>query len=539
MVVLALFSLGILIISCSSSRTSSSSSSPGAAVTAVDVLTFHNDVARTGQYLNEGILTTTNVRTPTFGKVGFFTVDGKVDAQPLYLSNVNIPNQGMHSVLYVATEHGSVFAFDAANGQYLWNVSLLGEGESTSDTRGCDEAVSPEIGITSTPVIDRSQGPNGAIYVVAMSKDASGNYFQRLHALDVATGAELFGGPKTITASYPGVGDNSSGGFVIFDPAQYKDRAALLLLNGVVYTTWASHCDQRPYTGWVIGYDETTLNQTQVLNVTPNGNEGAIWMSGGGPAADSQGNIYVLDGNGTFDTTLDANGFPGQGDFGNGFLKLSTQGGTLAVADYFEMAAEQQENDNDKDLGSGGTVVLPDQTDASGKVWHLAVGAGKDLNLYIVDRDAMGKFNPAGDTIFHKEVALFPARVFSTPAFFNGSLYYGAVNDQIKAFSLKNAQFSSVPTSATARVFPSPGATPSISANGTNNGIVWVVENGFSATLHAYDATDLSKELYNSNQAPFSQDQVGPGNKFMAPTIANGRVYVGTTYGVAVFGLRQ
>jgi hypothetical protein len=537
-VVLALFSLGFLIISCSSSHTSSSTSS-AAATAAGDVLTFHNDVARTGQYLSETVLTTTNVHTPTFGKVAFFTVDGKVDAQPLYVSDVNIPNQGMHSVLYVATEHGSVFAFDAASGQYLWNVSLLGAGENTSDVRGCDEAVSPEIGITSTPVIDRTQGPNGAIYAVVMSKDASGNYFQRLHALDLSTGAELFGGPKNITASYPGVGDNSSGGFVVFDPAQYKDRAGLLLLNSVVYTTWASHCDQRPYTGWVIGYDETTLNQTQVLNLTPNGNDGAIWMSGGGPAADSQGNIYLLDGNGTFDTALDANGFPSQGDFGNGFLKLSIQGGKLAVADYFEMAAQQQENNDDKDLGSGGTVLLPDQTDASGKVRHLAVGAGKDLNLYLVDRDSMGKFNPTGDVIFHKEVALFPARVFSTPAYFNGTLYYGAVNDQIKAFPMKNAQFSSVPSSLTAKVFPSPGATPSISANGTNNAILWAVENGFSATLHAYDATDLSKELYNTNQAPFSQDQVGPGNKFIAPTIANGRVYVGTTYGVSVFGLRQ
>jgi hypothetical protein len=537
-VLLALLFLGFLIISCSSSQTASSSSS-GAATAGGDVLTFHNDVARTGQYLSETVLTTTNVHTPTFGKVAFFTVDGKVDAQPLYVSNINIPEKGMHSVLYVATEHGSVFAFDAASGQYLWDVSLLGAGENTSDVRGCDEAVSPEIGITATPVIDRTQGPNGAIYVVMMSKDTSGNYFQRLHALDLSSGAELFGGPKNITASYPGAGDNSSAGFVIFDPAQYKDRAALLLLNGVVYTTWASHCDQRPYTGWVIGYDEATLNQTQLLNLTPNGNDGAIWMSGSGPAADAQGNIYVLDGNGTFDTTLDGNGFPAQGDFGNGFLKLSIQSGKLAVADYFEMAAQQLENDDDKDLGSGGTVVLPDQTDASGTVRHLAVGAGKDLNMYLVDRDSMGKFNPAGDVIFHKEVALFPARVFSTPAYFNGTLYYGAVGDNIKAFTMKNAQFSSVPTSMTAKAFPSPGATPSISANGTNNAILWAVENGFSATLHAYDATDLSKELYNTNQAAFSQDQVGPGNKFITPTIANGRVYVGTTYGVAVFGLRQ
>jgi hypothetical protein len=504
---------------------------------ASDVVTFHNDNARTGQSLNETVLTPNNVHTPTFGKVAFFIVDGKVDAQPLYLSNVNVPDQGAHSVLYVATEHATVYAFDASNGQELWHVSLLGAGESTSDSRDCDEAVNPEIGITATPVIDRGQGPNGAIYVVAMSRDTSGNYFQRLHALDATSGAELFGGPKNITASYPGVGDNSSGGSVVFDPKQYKDRAALLLLNGVVYTTWASHCDLRPYTGWIIGFDASTLNQTGVLNITPNGNEGGIWMSGGGPAADSQGNIYLLDGNGTFDTTLDANGFPSLGDFGNGFLKLSTQSGALAVADYFE-TVDQGENDTDQDLGSGGTVVLPDLTDASGKVWHLAVGAGKDANLYLVNRDAMGKFNPVADAVFQEISQLFPGPVFSTPAYFNGTVYYGAIGDQIKAFTLNNAHFPSAPTSHTTTVFFYPGATPSISANGTNDAILWAVENGYSATLHAYDATDLSRELYNSNQVPFVQDQVGPGNKFITPTIANGRVYVGTTYGVAVFGLR-
>ena len=508
------------------------------ATAAMDVVTFHNDNARTGQDLHETLLTLKTVHTPTFGKVNFLTMDGKVDAQPLYLSSVKIPGQGVHNVLYVASEHASVNAFDADNGQYLWNVSLLGTGESSSDSRSCDEAVNPEIGITATPVIDRTQGANGAIYLVAMSRDTSGNYFQRLHALDVSSGAELFGGPKTITASYPGVGDNSSGGNVIFDPAQYKDRAALLLVNGVVYTTWASHCDQRPYTGWIIGFDAATLNQTSVLNITPNGNEGAIWMSGGGPAADNQGNIYLLDGNGTFDTALDANGFPSQGNFGNGFLKLSTQNGGLTVADYFEMSNQQEENDTDRDLGSGGTLLLPDQTDASGKVWHLAVGAGKDSNLYLVNRDSMGKFNPSGDAVFQGISQLFPGPVFSTPAYFNGVVYYAAVNDRIKAFALKNAQFPSIPANQTGKVFAYPGATPSISANGTSDAILWAVENGYSATLHAYDATDLSKELYNSNQAPFVQDQPGPGNKFITPTVANGKVYVGTTYGVAVFGLR-
>jgi hypothetical protein len=532
--IVCLLFMSLRFTSCLSSKTPS----PNSGSVAVDMVTFHNDNARTGQTLNETVLTPANVHTPGFGKIAFFTVDGKVDGQPLYLSNVKIPGQGTHPVLYVVTEHASVYAFDANDGAYLWNVNLLPAGEGTSDPRACGEAVNPEIGITSTPVIDRTRGPNGAIYVVAMSKDSSGNYFQRLHALDVTSGAELFGGPKNIVASFPGNGDNSSGGSVIFDPAQYKDRAALLLLNGVVYTTWASHCDQRPYTGWIIGFDAATLNQTAVLNVTPNGNEGGIWMSGSGPAADSQGNIYLLDGNGTFDETLDANGFPNQGDFGNGFLKLSTQGGSLTVADYFEMTVEQEENDNDRDLGSGGTLLLPDQTDASGKVWHLAVGAGKDSSLYVVNRDSMGKYNASADAIAQEVTSFFPGPVFSTPAYFNGNVYYGGVNDQIKAFTLKNAKFSSSPASATKQKFAYPGVTPSISANGTKDAIVWAVENGFSATLHAYDATNLSRELYNSNQALFTQDQPGPGNKYITPTIANGRVYVGTTYGVAVYGLR-
>ena len=238
------------------------SSTPPPPPSVVDVVTYHNDIARTGQNLKETILTTANVNSSTFGKLRSLSVDGKVDAQPLYLSNLANIAGGTHNVLYVATEHGSVYAFDADSGTQLWKVSTLGSGESTSDQRGCDQ-ISPEIGITATPVIDRNAGAHGVIYVVAMSKSGS-TYFQRLHALDVTTGAEMFGGPKLIEASFPGTGDNSSNGRVVFDPAQYKDRAALLLLNGVVYTTWASHCDIRPYTGWIMGYDQTTLAQTTV-----------------------------------------------------------------------------------------------------------------------------------------------------------------------------------------------------------------------------------------------------------------------------------
>jgi hypothetical protein len=499
-----------------------------------DVVTYHNDIARTGQNLNETILTPANVNSTTFGKLGFYSVDGKVDAQPLYLSNINIPGQGTHNVLYVVTEHDSVYAFDADNGTQLWKVPMLEAGETPSDDRGCFQ-VSPEIGITSTPVIDRAHGSNGAIYLVAMSKNSSGNYFQRIHALDVTTGAELFSGPRAIQASFHGTGDNNSNGNVIFDPKQYKERAGLLLLNGVVYTGWASHCDIGSYTGWIIGYDASTLAQTSVLNVVPNGSRGAIWMSGAGLAADSTGNIYFLDANGDFDAILNGSGFPGNGDYGNAFLKLSTSRG-LAVADYFEMDNQQQENSSDTDLGSGGAMVLPDLADGSGTVRHLAVGAGKDSNLYVVNRDSMGKFNPNGNNIYQELPGALPGGVFAMPAYFNGTVYYGSVGRPIQAFKITNARLPSSAAGHTNNSFGYPGATPGISANGTTNAILWAVENSNPAVLHAYDATNLSNELYNSSQVE-PRDQFGAGNKFITPTIINGKVYVGTTNGVGVFGL--
>ena len=300
-----------------------------------DVTTYHNDNARSGLNPNEVILTTANVTSTGFGKLGFYATDGQVNAQPLYLSQVSIPNQSKKNVLYAVSEHDSVYAFDADTGAVLWQVSVLGNGETTSNDFGCNQ-VSPEIGITATPVIDRSRGPNGAIYVVAMSKNSSGQYFQRLHALDITTGAELFNGPTTIQATYPGTGDNSSNGTVVFDPKQYIERPGLLLLNGAIFTSWGSHCDIRPYTSWVMGFDANTLAQTQAIDLIPNGNEGGIWMSGGAPAADSSGNIFLMNGNGTFDTTLNASGFPNQGDCGKCFVKLSTSGG-LKLADYFTM----------------------------------------------------------------------------------------------------------------------------------------------------------------------------------------------------------
>ncbi len=509
-------------------------------VASTDVLTYHNDNGRTGQNQAEQILTTSNVNSTLFGKLFEAAVDGKVDAQPLIKTQLTIPGKGVHNVLYVVTEHDSVYAFDADSGSLLWpsKVSLLLTGESPSDTRSCGQ-VAPEIGITSTPVIDPNAGPNGTIYIVAMSKDGSGNYFQRIHALDLTTGAEEFGGPVTVTATVPGTGAGSINGQLPFVPANYKERVGLLLLpDGTIYTGWASHCDIPKYTGWIMSYavNNNALVQTGVLNIIPNGSDGAIWQSGAGLAADSLNNIYFLDGNGTFDTTLTANGFPINGDFGNGFIKLSTSNG-LQVADFFEMSNTVSESGADRDLGSGGALVLPDMTDSQGHTRHLAVGAGKDTNIYLVDRDNMSKFNPAGNTAVYQQLAgALPGGEWAMPAYFNNTLYYGGVNGPLQAYKFSSARLATNPASSSPGSYAYPGTTPSVSSNLLTNGIVWAIENAGNGVLHAYDATNLASELYNSNQAPNGRDSF-QDNKFVTPTIANGKVYVGTPASVAVFGL--
>jgi hypothetical protein len=499
-----------------------------------NVLTYHNNNARSGLNAAETTLTLSNVNSASFGKLFTLTVDGLVDGEPLYLSAVPIPGNGTHNLLIVVTENDSVYAFDADTGGAIWHISALGAGETPSDDRGCSQ-VTPQIGITSTPVIRRPAGSNGVIYTVAMSKNSAGDYFQRLHALDATTGNELYKGPVTITAKYPGTGDNSSGGNVVFDPAQYKERSGLLLAGDTVYLTWASHCDIRPYTGWVMGYNPTTLAQKTVINVTPNGNEGAIWGSGAGLTADGSGNIFFLDANGVFDTTLTSGGFPESGDYGNAFVRLTTARG-LAVADYFEMDNGVQESNGDVDLGSGGALLLPAMKDAAGNTWYLAVGAGKDTNLYIVNRESMGKFNPNSNGNYQELSGALPGGIWSMPAFANGRLYYGPVGQPILEFQFQNAKLLTTPVAETSNSFGYPGATPSISSNKGANVIVWAAENTNPAVLHAYNAKTLV-ELYNTNQAADERDQFGAGNKYITPLIINGKVYVGTTTGVGVFGL--
>jgi len=544
---IVLLFLGVGTLCCAAATASASSSATPAPATPAspdlsipyptDVLTYHYNVLRTGSTNQETTLTTSNVNVNTFGKINFFTVDGSVDAQPLFVNRQFIGGS-LNDTVYVVTENDSIYAFSANSGRQFWRVSALGQGETPSDDHGCGQ-ISPQIGITNTPVIDKGNGPNGAIYFVAMTKDSSGKYHQRLHALDLMSGAELFGGPTEISAMYPGTGDGSQNGEVIFNPAQFAERAAILEYARTLYISFTSHCDSRPYTGWIMAYNSRTLAQSTVIDVTPNGHEGAIWMSGEGLAADSSGNIYFLDANGTFDTTLNSQGFPINGDYGNAFMKLSNSTGTLTVVDYFNMYDTVQESDNDEDLGSGGAIVLPDLKDNNGQVHHLAVGAGKDSNIYVVNRDNMGKFNPNNDNTIYQEIdGALPGGVWASPAYFNNAVYYGDTGETLKAFTISNAMLSTTPTSQSSNLFIYPGTTPTVSANQTSNAIVWAIANSDPAVLYAYDATNLAHELWDSNQAG-SRDQFGPGNKFITPVIANGKVFVGTGTGVAVFGLLQ
>src|SRR5580693_1135388 len=513
----------------------STGSNPPPRGSSTDVTTYHYDNLRTGQNTHETTLTHADVNSSTFGLLGSFPVDGHVDAQPLYLSGVAIAGQGTKNVLYVVTEHDSVYAFDAdsvsgTSATTLWHSSVLAAGETSSDDRGCGQ-VTPEIGITSTPVIDRTRN---AMYLVAVSKTSAGSYVHRFHALNLTTGAELFGGPTTITATYPGSGANSSNGNVVFDPSQYNERPGLLEVGGTIFTTWGSHCDGGPYTSWVMAYSADTLHQTGVINMVPNGNEGGIWMAGAAPGADASGNIYFIIGNGDFGTTLDSNGFPVNKNCGNCFAKISSTL-PLALKDYFTPQNTVHESSADTDFGSGGPLLLPDTTDANGVTRHLAVGAGKDQIIYVVDRDNMGKFNSSNDNIYQQISGALSGGVWSKPSYFNGVVYYGAVGDSIKAFPISAGKLATTASSKSSHTFGYPGATPAISANGASDGIVWVVENSNNGVLHAYDATNLATELYNSTQGSNGQFSA---NKFITPMITNGRVYIGTQTSVVVFGLK-
>jgi hypothetical protein len=489
------------------------------------VLTYHTNNSRDGQNLNETTLTLTNVNSTQFGKVFAFTVDGLVLAQPLYVSNVTIANQGSHNVAYVVTEHDSVYAFDADGKSTtpLWQVSLITSGATTIPSTDVDTPIKTEIGITSTPVID---GSTGTMYVLAGTKE-NGTHVHRLHALDITSGAEKFGGPVVIQGTVAGTGGGSSGGQIAFDASIHLQRAALLLSKGVVYIAWASHNDVGPFHGWIMGYDAATLHQTAIWNASPDGIQGGIWMSGAGPSADADGNIYVVTGNGTFNVNN------GGSSYGDSVVKLSPM---LTVLDYLTPFNQDALNTGDIDLGSTAFVLFPDQT---GAITHLGVTAGKEGRIYLINRDNMGKFNPTDDS---QAVQALPealgttanGRNLSTAVFWNNSVFYTGRNDFAKAFTLSNGLLSTTPSSLATHQFGFSNAS-ALSANGTTNAILWTVEGGANV-LHAYDATNLANEIYNSMQAG-TRDSFGTGTSFTVPLIANGRVYVAGTGKVTAYGL--
>lgn len=530
----------------------------------VNVLTYHNDNARDGENLNETLLTPANVNTNTFGKLFSNPVDGYVYAQPLYVSHLSIPGQGIHNVVFIATEHNSVYAFDAdansgpTNG-LLWQINLGPAAVTTTatftnknfGTRYNGNAytdIVPEVGITGTPVIDLA---SGTLYVDSFTGEISGgvtNYFHRLHALNITNGTEQPYSPVLINASFPGIGVGSSSGKSVFNPQQQNQRAALTLANGIVYVAYAGYADTDPYHGWVIGFNKTNLTQltNYVFNTTPNATtaayganagEAGIWMGGGGLSVDSSNNLFFEVGNGTFTATNNSGGT----EYGDSFMKLSTAG-SLTVTDYFTPYNQANLALNDTDVGSGGLLLLPDQP---GSFPHLLLGAGKQGVIYLINRDQMTTNNNHYDATGTVDfvVQTISGKIkgsFDTPAYFNSSVYYAANGDKMKSFSLSNGLLSSSAVFSSTNTFNFPGATPSISANGASNGVIWALQMPTSLTsfsvLVAY-VTNLSTELYNSSQAPGNRDLLGGCVKFALPTVVNGKVYVGSQNSFSVFGL--
>lgn len=504
-----------------------SGSTTGTGSGTVAVTTWRNDNSRTGQNLKETVLTPSNVNVTKFGKKFTYSVDGYVFAQPLVVPGVSIGG-GTHNVVYVATEHDSVYAFDAdgAKTSAYWKRSFIDPTNGITTVPGSDVGATNEWGITATPVIDRS---TNTLYVLERTKNTTNNtYAQHLHALDLSTGKEKFGGPTKIQACVPGSGAGTSNGQVCFNSLRENNRAALILLNGAVYIAWASLDDIAPYHGWVLGYSASNMQRVGMLNTTPNGNAGGIWQSGAGLSADGSGNLFGITGNGTFS--------PSKGNYGDSFLKIATTGGTLVITDYFTPYNQSTLNSSDLDLGSTGALLLPANSSTHP---HEALGAGKNGHAYLVDRDNMGKFNSTSNSQIVQELkGVFPGGVYTTPTYWQGKVYFIASGDVIKQFSWSSGKLSTSPTTKGSHAYPFPGGNPTISANGSTNGIVWAVEKNGSgiAVLHAYDATNVAKELYNSSMNS-TRDSAGGAVKFVVPTVANGKVYVGTKSKLVVYGL--
>ena len=503
----------------------------------VNVTTSQYNNQRASVNSNESILTPANVNSTSFGKLFSQSVDGYIFGQPLYVSNVRIGG-GVHNVVYVATEHDSVYAFDAdsntgANTQPLWHTSFLSSGVTTVNSAfqlGCTDII-PEYGITGTPVIDLS---TNTLYAVAETLENNGtSYAKRLHALDITTGAEKPGSPILISASVTVPGQSA----VTFDTKWENQRAGLLLYNGVVYIAFGSHCDANDWRGWILGYsyNGSSFSQVFVFSTEPssvNGRQAGIWMSGQGLSMDTSSNLFAVTGNGQFDTTITP-----PINYGDSIIRIDLSIGPT-VQDYFTPYTQSQLDLGNQDLGSGGIAILPNQ---SGPNPHLLVQAGKDQCIRVVNRDNMGHYNPLSDNVV-QELRKSLGQLYSSPVYFNGKVYFWAFNDVLKAFTVTNGLLSTSPTDEGNNFF-SFGATPTISANGTSNAILWVLNyDAWSTTgpsgpaiLYAYEVSSLSTLLYNSNQNS-SRDNPGGAINFSIPTVANGKVYVGAEGQLSAFG---
>ena len=532
---------------------------PCGAIGQVSILTQRYDSARDGLNANETTLTLSNVSTATFGKLFGLSTDGRVFAQPLYVPNVSIPGAGVHNVLYVATEHDSVYAFDADGLQLqpLWTVNLATAScpngwtcnpvPYSMNTEGVNTDIVPEIGITSTPVIDPS---TNTIYAVAKTQEISGSttsYVYRLHALSITTGQEQSNSPIVIQGQVPGTGSPNSGDFLTFSPLYSMQRPGLVLANNAVYIAFGSWGDNDIWHGWIFGYNTSSLAQVAAFSVSPNGGEGegGIWMHGNGLVADPDGNLYFSSGNG---------GFDGIADYSDSFLKLATPG--LTVVDYFTPFNQAILDTVDLDVAAGGLMILPDAAGTSQHP-HILVGCGKNGAIYVIDADNMGHFNSSSDSQIIQELlnviggtpvtnnsTAYVENCYGSPAYWQGHIYWGGVSDSVKMFNFTNGLSSTAAVSQSSEVYQFPGASPVVSANGSTQGILWTIENngstdqdvsGQTAILHAYDATNLASELYNSSQV--ASDLAGSPVKFTMPVVANGKVYLGTQSSVAAYGL--
>lgn len=511
----------------------------------VNVLTYHNNNSRTGYNTNETLLTLAKVNTNTFGKLFKYTVDGYVYAQPLYVSQLNVQGQGSHNVLLIATEHNSVYAFDADGGGQLWTTNL-GISAVTPTTNfgwryngGKYIDITNEVGITGTPAIDLA---SSTLYVDTFTHEGT-SYIHRLHAINITNGTEKVT-PTTVAATYAGTGVGGNGTQLTFDPMQQLQRSALTLAGGVLYVCYAGYADTNPYHGWILGFDPVTLQRkpsytfvttpnSTIANYGTNAGEGGIWMAGCGLSVDSNTNLFFEIGNGVFNAT---NGTGGT-EYGDSIIKLSTTNNQLSVADYFTPYNQAALAAGDTDLGSGGLILLPDQP---GNVPHLLVGNGKEGKMYNLNRDQFttnnNHFNAGGtnDAVL-QAITGATGRSTGTPAYFNGWVYYGGWTHGLTAFKLNNGLLPTTATATSSRSYAIPGCTPSISANGASNGIVWALQLASPGILSAYNATNLS-EIYNSGQL-VSRDGLTNGVKFSVPTVVNGKVYIGSQFAVYGFGL--